>query len=435
MNHFLQQYKCHGGLRATTSAVSRALLSCAFVACAVILSAAILMSAGCQSDSTGDVKDSDVIKPTKQAKEGPVSLSIELSNDKVLTTDHVNIRIELKAPKGVTVHLDDYDQTLRDSDVWYDLRLIGQHKKPAVPFDADTLLWSSEYEVEFLLAQEYELPGASATFVDIRDQAGQADQADQAGQADNNDQADQDDKDSTSGDVPKSQAISTDSLLLQVEHPADVAELTEQDLRKIETLPPIELPARWSRWWILGPMVAVAVAAGLALLIYLGSLIFPPMAKLWLALKRLAHIDDPGQAPPPPPAHEWAYAQIDRLMAEDLLRKGRVQRFYYRISDIVRGYVERRFDVSAPEMTTEEFLAVAAKDKRFEHDQQASLSEFLAACDTVKYAGQIPQIDQGDVVTEAAKQFVDHTRKLDDTASHELAASDPIDANMEATLR
>ncbi len=48
---------------------------------------------------------------------------------------------------------------------------------------------------------------------------------------------------------------------------------------------------------------------------------------------------------------------LGALAAEGLIERGQIQSFHYRISDIVRGYVERRFTVAAPEMTTEECLA------------------------------------------------------------------------------
>jgi len=99
------------------------------------------------------------------------------------------------------------------------------------------------------------------------------------------------------------------------------------------------------------------------------------------------------------------------LIGENLIATGRVQEFYYRISDVVRGYVERRFGVSAPEMTTEEFLATAASDGRFGERNTAELNQFLNACDLVKYARRIPGPDEADAVLRAAGGFVERTRE------------------------
>ena len=115
---------------------------------------------------------------------------------------------------------------------------------------------------------------------------------------------------------------------------------------------------------------------------------------------------------PPPPvlADVWARREIAALIAEDLVAKGFVQKFHYRISDIVRGYVERRFTISAPEMTSEEFLASAATDDRFGSKNNAELVSFLHACDMVKYAGQVPQPNEADTLVHAAGVFVERTR-------------------------
>jgi hypothetical protein len=113
---------------------------------------------------------------------------------------------------------------------------------------------------------------------------------------------------------------------------------------------------------------------------------------------------------PPIPAHEWASREFAKLLAENLVASGRIRDFYFRLSDIVRGYIERRFEVSAPEMTTEDFLAEVSHDRRFGHQNTLELQRFLMACDLVKYAGFRPDPDDADVLTRAAMDFVERTR-------------------------
>jgi hypothetical protein len=110
------------------------------------------------------------------------------------------------------------------------------------------------------------------------------------------------------------------------------------------------------------------------------------------------------------PAHEWASQQLSELIAEDLIGKHRVQEFYYRVSGIVRGYIERRFTVSAPDMTTEEFLASTVRDRRFGAETTQELNGFLTACDMVKYACHSPQDEEADGAIQAASDFVEKTR-------------------------
>jgi hypothetical protein len=98
-------------------------------------------------------------------------------------------------------------------------------------------------------------------------------------------------------------------------------------------------------------------------------------------------------------------------VADDLVQKGRVREFYYRVSGIVRGYIERRFDIRAPEMTTEEFLASAASDRRFRTVVTEQLDCFLRACDLVKYACREPRSEESDTVLRTAGGFVERTRE------------------------
>ena len=113
------------------------------------------------------------------------------------------------------------------------------------------------------------------------------------------------------------------------------------------------------------------------------------------------------------PAHEWAYSQIAALIADDLVGQGRLQMFFYRISYIVRGYVERRFSVSAPEMTTEEVLSAAAADARCGPSTTSELDGFLSACDLVKYARHEPTDAECDGVLRAARGMIESTRVVE----------------------
>ena len=99
-------------------------------------------------------------------------------------------------------------------------------------------------------------------------------------------------------------------------------------------------------------------------------------------------------------------------MAEDLVEQRRVQEFYYRISTIAREYIERRFAIMAPEMTTEEFLYSLERDRRLE-GQAGLLSEFLRSCDLVKYARLLPTGEDIDQVVRSVRRLVDETARAE----------------------
>jgi len=202
--------------------------------------------------------------------------------------------------------------------------------------------------------------------------------------------------------------LETEPIKVIVSGP-DAAQLTEAELAKITVLDPVELRRPWShRWWI-----AAIIALALVL----------PIVALTHRSRRNA-VEQAFVLP----AHEWAWRQIALLIADDLIAKSRVQEFYYRISDVVRGYIERRFAVSAAEMTTEEFLIAAATDHRFNKVHREELSRFLQACDLVKYARHVPHSGEADSLLAATRHFIEQTRERSSVEQrHETAPAHPTE--------
>ena len=83
--------------------------------------------------------------------------------------------------------------------------------------------------------------------------------------------------------------------------------------------------------------------------------------------------------------------------------------FYFRLSAIFRRYLQRRFEIDAPEMTTEELLP-RLSTPAFERETQAAIKTFLRFGDQVKFARVRP--DPADItahlglVREMVKRFV-----------------------------
>ncbi|MFO1050718.1 MAG: hypothetical protein U1F36_00720 [Planctomycetota bacterium] len=63
-----------------------------------------------------------------------------------------------------------------------------------------------------------------------------------------------------------------------------------------------------------------------------------------------------------------------------------IDAFWVEASALLREYVEERFRLRAPEMTTEEFLASEATARVLGAGQMRALGAFLAECDMVKFA-------------------------------------------------
>ncbi len=111
---------------------------------------------------------------------------------------------------------------------------------------------------------------------------------------------------------------------------------------------------------------------------------------------------------PPVPAEIWALQALEELSPAKWFAERRVREFYYRLSEVLRAYIERKFGLHAPEMTTEEFLGMLARDSSALPYDAYRLRQFLEACDLVKYAALEPQVGDAEQAVSTARAFV-HT--------------------------
>lgn len=119
----------------------------------------------------------------------------------------------------------------------------------------------------------------------------------------------------------------------------------------------------------------------------------------------------PDAAAPSRPAHEAAYEALNELKRKNLLKTGDIKRFYSELSTIARRYIENRFGLRAPEMTTEEFLSSLKDRNELRSEHKTLLREFLSHCDMVKFAKYNPANKEIEASIEAAERFIDQTRE------------------------
>lgn len=157
------------------------------------------------------------------------------------------------------------------------------------------------------------------------------------------------------------------------------------DIRGIK--PPVDIPGPWPWLWI-GLAVLALVAAGIAI----GS---------YLRKKKAAVL----AAPPVPP-----HLRAKQKLAEALMFISDSNRFCTEVSNTLRLYLEERFNLRAPERTTEEFLVELRTSKHLTVDQKQSLGEFLESCDLVKFARFEPNETTLRQLHDAALRLVDETQ-------------------------
>ncbi len=182
--------------------------------------------------------------------------------------------------------------------------------------------------------------------------------------------------------------VETAELAIEVKSILDKAGKSVQ-MRDIED--PVNLPAAF---------ILPLAAAGLIILIA-GSVFVVNLLKKKIEVKnkRLK------------PAHQIAYEQLEALKNKDYLSRGKIKEYYIEISDIVRHYLENRFLLKAPEMTTEEFLVNVRDYSQLASVHKVLLREFLVCCDLVKFARYAPVKEEIDSVFDSAKMFIDQTKE------------------------
>lgn len=109
-------------------------------------------------------------------------------------------------------------------------------------------------------------------------------------------------------------------------------------------------------------------------------------------------------------AYDAALSRLEKLKQRGWPNEANVDAFYVELSDIVRRYIEDRYGVRAPELTTEEFLREARRELRLEQAQRELLEAFLSTCDRVKFAGYRPGESESQQAFAEAGRFLADTR-------------------------
>ena len=143
--------------------------------------------------------------------------------------------------------------------------------------------------------------------------------------------------------------------------------------------------------WVLGLIGLLALLVGLAV-------------RWWM--RRRAR---PLPPPVPVPAHLRALQALAELESRTDFATADAELFFVDLSTIVRHYLEDRFDLRAPEQTTEEFIRAASASTvlRLEHKQL--VESFLVECDLVKFARHRPGSDRMQQALAAAYRLVRET--------------------------
>ncbi|MDB6038070.1 MAG: hypothetical protein JWM99_1911 [Verrucomicrobiales bacterium] len=161
--------------------------------------------------------------------------------------------------------------------------------------------------------------------------------------------------------------------------------------------PPVEIASVWLWIWLGVACVALAV----------GAYLWWRWSRKKQTLVKLA---------PVIPPHKRAKEQLTRAL--DFIHEP--YRFCSAVSDTLREYLEERFDLHAPDRTTEEFLAELGTSMVLDAAQKARLETFLNQCDLVKFARAEPVETELRALHSAAVSLIEETEPLAATPAADL---------------
>jgi len=310
----------------------------------------LLSVAGCKKDPQGKAGKSQ-FEVDKVYERGPATVHVRLDKTKLTIADTVLLQFEATLQPAYKIEMPKPDKVLADFGIvdWDDLGEKLDAKNHVVT--------AYQYKLEPFLSGKYEIPAFTFTFHDANDPNAT--------------------HELTSDPIP----VEVTSLLGDQR-----AKLVIDDIEGV-----VEMP-RQVRWWWLWVLAALAVASA---------------PTVWLLL-RTRHARQVVRVFKT--AHEVAYLRLRALVAETLIEQGRIKEFYERISGVLRHYIEDRFDLHAPDRTTEEFLGELRFAETLGQGDKQTLEEFLTHCDLVKFAKHEPTTEQIQRTFDLVKDFVERTK-------------------------
>ena len=325
--------------------------------------ATLVLLAACSGSSMLDQTQPAKVEPAKDAitkttENGPVKATITVWPPKPTLGESIYVRLDVDSPAGISV-----DAPFQEAG---DQRL-GRFK--VVGFVRDTSRkpdgsqhQQQTYTLEAPSSGKQRVPPLRLEMVDSRGDAGK-----QAG---------------------KPQELLTDEV------PIEIAPVKAEDVNaKLRTAAGKLDPTVGGTPWLL-----ILALAGGGLVLVTGSFF---LWQIWRARRRIAVKKS---------AYDEAVGKLRALEVRGAPTAEQADAWFVELSAIVRTYLEGRYDIRAPELTTEEFLQVASRAPELTATHRTQLSQFLERCDRVKFAGYRPESSESIDTLAAARAFIEETR-------------------------
>lgn len=295
---------------------------------------------------------------SKTTTEGPVTATLRLSPAKPVIGDALHLELEAVAEPGVELLMPEFGDAL-------DRLAITDFAPSERLDDQGRTVETQRYTLQARRSGPQSIPPLRIEFVDHRP-----------------------------GHPPAPKDEDAYELLTE-RLPFEVTSVLPKDAplelrpRLAELGPLVPPPApRWP--WLVGAVVAAGAAAPFGV----------RALRAWLARRRRRS------------AYDVARADLEGLLAGPRpADQASMDAFFVALSGILRRYVEDRFALRSPELTTEEFLEALADSPELLRSHQQLLQRFLRRADLVKFAHAIPDPADVEESIEALRRFLERTRE------------------------
>ena len=196
--------------------------------------------------------------------------------------------------------------------------------------------------------------------------------------------------------VSEGDTIWSESLMLNVVQPFEM-DSTDMAITDIKGI--YRAPIWWwgiLRWVLLALAIAGVGVGGYYLITYLKG-------------RSCKTEEEIAITEPLRPAEEVALEKLDIIREQKLWQTGQVKEYHTQLTDVVREYIARRFEVSSVEQTSDETLRAM---KPLLHDKKElyeQLRKMLSLADLVKFAKWTATPDENELSLRNAYAFVKET--------------------------
>jgi hypothetical protein len=201
--------------------------------------------------------------------------------------------------------------------------------------------------------------------------------------------------------VSGDQTIQSEALTLNVVQPFEVdsADMAITDIKGV-----YDAPIWWwgiFRWVLLALGVVGISIGGYYLITYLQARVSKKDEELD-AVELLR------------PADEVALEKLDAIREEKIWQSGRVKEYHTQLTDVVREYIARRFEVSSAEQTSDETLRAIRPLLNDKKELFEQLRKMLTLADLVKFAKWQAAPDENELSLRSAYTFVKETTSVEE---------------------